>query len=187
MNNKLSNVSKWKLTTMKHYNALAKGYNELYGEEQKLKINFILKELDLGEKNIILDIGCGTCILFESIYNKDRTLIGIDISEKILREGWRKFKGKSNIMLVQADADHLPFRNKIFDTIFTITLIQNLPNPKATLQEIKRVSKKGALIIATGLKRKYEIKEFASIFEEITIKKIYDIENLYDYILYGVV
>ncbi|MEM1986494.1 MAG: methyltransferase domain-containing protein [Nitrososphaeria archaeon] len=184
---KLSDISEWKISSMEHYNALAKGYDELYGEEQRRKIDFILKEFDLKDKNIILDIGCGTGLLLEKIYDKNKVFVEVDISEKMLKKIWKEFKDEPNVLLVQADADNLPLRSKIFETTFAITLIQNLPNPKMTLQEIKRVSKKGAHIIASGLKRKYRIDEFKSIFEEITLKKLYDIENLNDYIAYGIV
>lgn len=172
---------------MEHYNELAKGYDELYGQEQKMKIEFMLKNFDLTSKKMILDVGCGTGLLFENIYDENKILIGIDISEKILREGWKKFKSKSNVFLIQADADHLPFRSKVFESVSAITLIQNLPSPKETLKEIKRVSKKGALIIISGLKRKYKINEFNSIFEEFTLKKLYDVEDLNDYILASIV
>lgn len=184
---KLSDISEWKISSMEHYNALAKGYDELYGDEQQRKIDFILKELDLKDKNIILDIGCGTGILLENIYDKNKVFVEVDISEKMLKEIWKKFKDEPNVLLIQADADNLPFRSKIFEAIFAITLIQNLPNPKVTLREIKRVSKEGAHMIASGLKRKYRIDEFKSLFEEIILKKLYDIENLNDYIVYCII
>lgn len=184
---RLNDDLKFKISSREHYNALARGYDELYGEEQKIKMDFILKKIDLEDKNIVLDIGCGTGILFETIYDKNRMFIGVDISERMLKEGWRKFKDEANVQFVQADADHLPFRSKVFETIFAITLIQNLPDPKVTLQEIKRISKKGALLIVSGLKRKYGIDGFNSIFGGIDLKKLYDIENLNDYIAYGIV
>ena len=72
---KLEDSWKDKLDTMEHYNALAKAYDTLYGLEQKMKIDFILKNLDLKNSEKILDVGCGTCILFENIYDKDKFLL----------------------------------------------------------------------------------------------------------------
>jgi len=190
MSNKTSHEveDSWKdkLDTMEHYNALAKAYDTLYGQEQKMKIDFILKNLNLKKGEKILDVGCGTCILFENIYDEDKIFVGVDISEKILREGWKKFRDKTNLFLVSADAEHLPFRDKVFDTIFAITLIQNLPNPIISLKEIKRVSKREASIVVSGLKRRYTFKEFNSIIRNaIFLRESYDIENLKDYIAFS--
>lgn len=184
---KLEDSWKDKLDTMEHYNALAKAYDTLYGQEQKMKIDFILKNLDLKNSGKILDVGCGTCILFENVYDEGKIFVGLDISEKILREGWRKFRDKTNLFLVLADAEHLPFRDKVFDTIFAITLIQNLPNPIRSLKEIKRVSKSEASIVVSGLKRKYTFKEFKSIISKaIFLSESYDIEDLKDYIAFSI-
>jgi ubiquinone/menaquinone biosynthesis C-methylase UbiE len=184
---KLEDSWKDKLDTMEHYNALAKAYDILYGQEQKMKIDFILKNLDFKNSRKILDVGCGTCILFENVYDEGKIFVGLDISEKILREGWRKFRDKTNLFLVLADAEHLPFRDKVFDTIFAITLIQNLPNPIRSLKEIKRVSKSEASIVVSGLKRKYTFKEFKSIISKaIFLSESYDIEDLKDYIAFSI-
>lgn len=184
---KLEDSWKDKLDTMEHYNALAKAYDTLYGQEQKMKIDFILKNLDLKNSGKILDVGCGTCILFENVYDEGKIFVGLDISEKILREGWRKFRDKTNLFLVLADAEHLPFRDKVFDTIFAITLIQNLPNPIRSLKEVKRVSKSEASIVVSGLKRKYTFKEFKSIISKaIFLSESYDIEDLKDYIAFSI-
>ncbi|MEM3504085.1 MAG: methyltransferase domain-containing protein, partial [Nitrososphaeria archaeon] len=86
---KLSDISEWKISSMEHYNALAKGYDELYGNEQQRKIDFILKEFDLKDKNIILDIGCGTGLLLEKIYDKNKVFVEVDISEKMLKKIWK--------------------------------------------------------------------------------------------------
>ena len=103
-----------------------------------------------------------------------------------MREGWTKFRDKINSFLVSADAEHLPFRDKVFDTIFAITLIQNLPNPIKSLKEIKRVSKREASIVVSGLKRKYTFKEFKSIIRKaIFLRELYDMEDLKDYIAFS--
>ncbi|MGB9727122.1 MAG: class I SAM-dependent methyltransferase [Nitrososphaeria archaeon] len=184
---KLEGPWKHKLDTIKHYNALAKAYDKLYGQEQKMKIDFILKNLDLKNRRKILDVGCGTCILFESLYDEDKIFVGVDISEKILRIGWIKFRDKINLFLVLADAEHLPFRDKVFDTIFTITLIQNLPNPIRSLEEIKRVSSRDAAIIVSGLKSRYTFKEFNTLIKNVVfLKESYDVEDLKDYIAFSI-
>jgi ubiquinone/menaquinone biosynthesis C-methylase UbiE len=47
----------------------------------------------------------------------------------------------------------MPLRDKVFDRVFAITLIQNMPRQTETLNEIRRVVKDNALIVVTGLKK----------------------------------
>ncbi|MCJ7770418.1 class I SAM-dependent methyltransferase, partial [Candidatus Bathyarchaeota archaeon] len=48
-----------------------------------------------------------------------------------------------------ADADHLPFREQVFDSVFSFTLLQNMPDPSFTLCEILRVAGTNGLVVAS--------------------------------------
>ena len=177
-------MSVWgkKLSAMKHYDAVAKIYDLQYGQEQMMKMKFALKNLHLKPKSLVLDVGCGTGLLFDYLSSKVGFLVGIDISKNILREAKRKLDSKNNVFLIQADADYLPFRNGIFDVVFAITLLQNMPSPSITLKEMRRVARSGALILVTGLKKSFGFEEFRSILEDFLLEKVWDLENLKDYI-----
>ncbi|MBR9678661.1 MAG: class I SAM-dependent methyltransferase [Nanoarchaeota archaeon] len=111
---------------MNYYNAIAKGYNELYGEEQLEKFEIIKNEL-VGR---VLDIGCGTGIITKKIENA----VGIDNSWKMLKQ----FDGER----ILGDAHNLPFKNKTFDTALSLTVLQDLKNPSKALKEMKRIARK---------------------------------------------
>ena len=177
-------MSVWgrKLSAMKHYDAVAKIYDLQYGREQRMKMEFALKNLRLKSKSLVLDVGCGTGLLFDYLPNKVEFLVGIDISKNILREAKRKLENKNNVFLIQADADYLPLQDGIFDAVFAITLLQNMPSPGTTLKEMKRVAKSGALILVTGLKKSFEFEEFRRILENFLLEKIWNMEDLKDYI-----
>jgi ubiquinone/menaquinone biosynthesis C-methylase UbiE len=66
---------------------------------------------------------------------------------------------------VQADADRLPFQEGTFDAIFSFTVLQNMPKPAKTLQEIKRVTTKGGKIAVTGLKKAFPQTTFHDLIE----------------------
>ena len=68
-----------------------------------------------------------------------------------------------NIHLVQADADHLPFRKNHFSYVFAFTVLQNLPKPMKTLIEIKRNARHNAIIVITGLKKTFPLKPFKEL------------------------
>ncbi|UCF58536.1 MAG: methyltransferase domain-containing protein, partial [Candidatus Bathyarchaeota archaeon] len=125
-----------KREVMQHYDNIATVYDTQYAEEQDAKIKAVLDEINLQPDNITLDIGCGTGTLFKHIKNSAKLIIGLDISLGLLKRAKTQAKQYHNINVIRAEADHTPFKNKTFHTIFAITLLQNMPNPAATLREI---------------------------------------------------
>ena len=67
--------------------------------------------------------------------------------------------------MVQADADHLPFRNGSFNVVFAFTVLQNMPKPLETLNEIKRTAKHDAIIAVTGLKKAFPKDAFEELLQ----------------------
>jgi ubiquinone/menaquinone biosynthesis C-methylase UbiE len=69
--------------------------------------------------------------------------------------GFQTIRGRalSNIGLVQADAERLPFRSceswMGFDAVTCVNLLDRVENPETVLDEIGRVTRKGGWLIAT--------------------------------------
>ena len=108
-------MSVWgkKRSVMKHYDAVAKIYDLQYGREQRMKMEFALKNLHLKSKSLVLDVGCGTGILFEYLLDKVEILVGVDISKNILKKAKEKLEGVDNVFLIQADAIIYLFQMKL--------------------------------------------------------------------------
>ena len=158
-----------KKKVLRHYDKLARIYDSLYGEEQNVKIELILKKVKIEYGDLLLDVGCGTGLLINYITSRINHFVGLDIAEKTLKvaaERARRFKIKQKISLVQGDADNLPFRNDAFNKIFALTLLQNVPRPQATLKELVRVAKNRAQIAITGLKKHFTKENFDGIISE---------------------
>lgn len=122
-----------------YYDVPAEGYEELYGEEQAEKYEAALKHLDLHSIGRVLDVGCGVALLLKYLRGKgfEGLYIGIDILEDRLRHALRLRDGFAEF--IQADAEHLPFREKGFDLTTAFTVIHLLDQQKA-LEEMLRVS-----------------------------------------------
>jgi malonyl-CoA O-methyltransferase len=123
-----------------------------YAEEQAAKIEAALRHVEI-KADVVLDVGCGTGILFNYVADKARMTVGVDVSTKTLLKAKERAKNHASVHLVCADADNMPLRDKVFDRVFAITLIQNMPRQTETLNEIRRVVKDNALIVVTGLKK----------------------------------
>ncbi|MBS7604990.1 MAG: class I SAM-dependent methyltransferase [Candidatus Bathyarchaeia archaeon] len=147
------------------YNRLAPIYNALYAHEQTQKIKRVLYALDFSPPETILDVGCGTGLLFKHISDSAGMLIGVDIAREPLKIAKKLIKdsGIDRTFLVLADADFLPFKSGVFDKVFAITLLQNMPDPVLTLNEISRVAKEDAAIIITGLKKVFSREFFSEL------------------------
>jgi ubiquinone/menaquinone biosynthesis C-methylase UbiE len=160
---------KEKRGTMRHYDLQAVIYNVQYLGEQDAKIEDILNSIHFESNEVVLDLGCGTGFLFGHI-TKQVGLVGVDLSRKALQEAKERTKNLSNVALVRADADNTPFLNRTFDKIFAITLLQNMPNPRRTISEMKRVAKPQAIFAVTGLKKKFTQESFLDLLEKAQLK-----------------
>jgi len=165
-------MSEWKKKrkVMRHYDQSAEVYDTQYFEEQEAKIGAAMNNLTLSRDSFILDVGCGTGLLFMHIAEKTKLVIGTDISKGLLEEAKKRAEAYKNVALIQADADNMPFSNKTFNAVFAITLLQNMPNPRTTLNEIKRVSKSNAKIVVTGLKKAFTQEDFVKLIEQAGLR-----------------
>lgn len=150
-------MSSWKHKrgVKKRYDLTARMYDARYEEEQEAKYQAALADVKL--EGLVLDVGCGTGLFFKHTSSKAKTVIGVDISKSLLLLAGERAKTVGNVSLVQADADHLPFKNGVFDKVFAFTLLQNLPKLPETLTEFRRTARRGAAVTVTGLKKAFSI------------------------------
>ncbi len=134
---------------MTYYNALASGYDKLYQEEQLIKLQILLQHVRFHGK--ILDIGAGTCIVAKHLKGTKITITSIDPSKKMLDQGI----GERYV----AKAEHLPFADKTFDGIISLTALHHCDLRQA-LSEIKRVAKPKAVIALSFLRTSPKLKTF---------------------------
>ena len=104
-------------------------------------VNKILITLDSPLIRIVsgftLEVGCGTGRLMEKIRER-RHLLGVDISINMLSVARRK-----GFEVVLADAESLPFRSEIFDTIISGFGSLSCTDLMKTLEEIRRILRPG--------------------------------------------
>jgi ubiquinone/menaquinone biosynthesis C-methylase UbiE len=160
-------MSEWdkKRDVMQRYDLTAHIYDMRYAKEQIAKIEPAMESISMEKESLVLDVGCGTGLLFNYVANKAKAVVGLDISRKILLQAKERAKKFPNAHLILADADNMPLKKGIFSHIFSVTLIQNMPNPLKTLTEVKRAAKENALMVITGLKKKFSIEVFKRLLQ----------------------
>ena len=148
---------------MRRYNQSAHVYDTQYSGEQEAKFKTVMQNLRLPQKSRVLDVGCGTGLILNHLAGRVEFIVGIDISRGLLQEARRRARPHRYVSLVLADADNMPFADQVFGAVLAITLLQNMPNPRTTLDEIKRVSEQAATIVVTGLKKRFTEEDFAEM------------------------
>ncbi|MBS3107561.1 class I SAM-dependent methyltransferase [Candidatus Woesearchaeota archaeon] len=157
------------------YSETAESYNALYGEEQEDKLKWIRQNLIVGRK--LLDIGCGTGV--STKYFSDKAIcVGLDRSKEMLD------KAKGDFITVLGTAENLPFPDKSFDTVISVTAIHNFEDYIAALNEIKRVMKENGSVAISVLKRSSRAEEIVKMIKAY-FKITKEIEERQDFILIG--
>ncbi len=159
---------------IENYDLSAHFYDKRYKKIQEKKYNIVLENYQLKEKRI-LDVGCGTGLLIEFILNTDvdnRNLkcnfVAIDISWNMLLEFKSKLfrlKNKANISLMLSDIENLPFRDNIFNLIYSFTSFQNLPGTYRGFQELFRVASINSDLKFSILKKKLDLNALIDFLE----------------------
>lgn len=123
---------------MNYYDSIADGYNALHGDEQEKKMAIVHTLLKTEEDDMLLDVGCGTGISSNFLCN----VVGVDPSFGLLK----KYSG--NAFMIQATAEYLPFKEKSFDKIISLTAAQNFSDMHLAIGEIGRVLMGDAVVTA---------------------------------------
>lgn len=170
-----------KRKVMHAYNVTAEIYDGRYSLEQHRKYRKALENVDVSDVNV-LDVGCGSGLFFDEVTDKASMVVGVDVSKKLLIKATRRVA--KNMHVLQADADHLPFKDGAFQAAFSFTVLQNLPKPQRTLQEIRRVTGKGCKIAITGLKKAFPQTAFHDLVERsgMQTEVFYDVDEINCYI-----
>ncbi|HXX87973.1 MAG TPA: class I SAM-dependent methyltransferase [Candidatus Acidoferrum sp.] len=179
-------MSGWKKKRgiMRRYDATAHIYDARYEEEQTAKYAAALENLQKRELGLVLDVGCGTGLLFSYIKQTSRKIVGVDISKKTLFKAKERARNLANVEVILADADFIPLREDIVDRLFAFTVLQNSPNPARTLDESKRISKSEADIVITGLKKVFLLGDFRDLLQKVglNVESFVDEETLKCYV-----
>lgn len=97
----------------------------------------------LSKNSIVLEVCAGQSTDALIISDRVGMLICTDISFNALQTGQRlsRILDKRNINFISCDAEHLPFRDQIFDFTFCKDALHHVSNPTKVVSEMGRCSK----------------------------------------------
>lgn len=133
----------------KIYERIGPYYNFVFGkllfqEGREAAIEF----LELEDNAKVLEVGVGTGLTLP-LYPKDCKVIGVDLSESMLKEAQELIRKKKlkNASVKIMDATKLEFPDNTFDGVLGNLFISATSYPEAALLEMKRVCKPGGMIV----------------------------------------
>ena len=131
----------------------------------------IAKHYGLKAGDKILDVGCGKGFL---LYEFTRAVPGIEIAGIDISEyGIKNAKEEVRAKLQVANANKLPFKDKSFDFVFSITTLHNLKcyDLDKALREIERVGKKNKSIVVESYRN--EAEKANLLYWQLTCESFY--------------
>jgi ubiquinone/menaquinone biosynthesis C-methylase UbiE len=131
----------------------------------------------LKDATCILDVGCGPGGVTKDIANHTNgEVYAIDDSPDMIENARKVLQGHA-VKLCVGDAQHLPFKDELFDISICNLVLMWAPNPQQVIKEMTRVVKKGGKVVASlepdfgGKIHWPENKKIDKIFAGAAIKK----------------
>lgn len=123
----------------------------------------------------VLDVGCGTGVLFPDYLKRNvGSLTGIDISPEMAKIAASKYP---QVQVICGDAEHTAFDRK-FDAVMVYNALPYFPDPAALIEALARVVKPGGrLSVANSMGWAYFRKEHASVSARVIPEK--ELANLF--------
>jgi len=137
-----------------------KSYFKVYDTlNESITYRGLLKEitapLQLSNNEYILDLGCGTGNLRQTLKSEDVFYVGLDINDEALSRAKEKMIGQRKSYLVKCDIKSLCFKDSSFDYVLSNNVLYTLRKediPRALKAIYGIIKPQGGGFIASGLK-----------------------------------
>ena len=119
-----------------------------------VKIGRILDNAEVGAGMDVLDVACGTGVLFDYYLERGvASVTGIDISPEMAKIAAQKFAGEPKVQVICGDVEEYAFGRQ-FDRIVVYNAFPHFPYPKRLIKRLAKLLKIGGrLTVAHGMSR----------------------------------
>ena len=116
-------------------------------------IEAILDNAGVGSGMRVLDVACGTGVLFPDYLARGASVTGIDISPEMARIAAEKFTGEPRVQVLCGDVEEAVF-SQPFDVVMVYNAFPHFPDPARLIARLGRLVKPGGrLSVAHGMSR----------------------------------
>lgn len=136
-------------TVRKQYDNLASVYDQRWKSYIANTLSFLQTWAQISPLDTVLDVACGTGE-FERLLltdNSTQSIVGVDISDKMLAIAKQKCSVYPQVSFHTASVSALPFDSNSFDVIVSANSFHYFDDPLAALIEMKRVLKPDGKVV----------------------------------------
>ena len=144
------------------------GHGEAMEEDHLPIVLPVLDQMKLAADDNVLDVGCGAGWLVRMIAERvpEGRVIGMDISDQMVRHARRNYVAVENAMFVFGSVDEIPWDANFFTDAISVESAYYWPDPARGLCEIHRVLREGgtAWILINYYRENLYSHHFAGLF-----------------------
>ena len=117
----------------------------------ELERTLVFRHLGVVRGKTALDVGCGTGLYSIRLAELGADVTAVDISPKMLEIARHKAHDRGQyVWFDEADMTRLPYENRTFDIVLSVTALEFTEEPLAVIMEMARVLRPGGkLVVAT--------------------------------------
>lgn len=118
-------------------------------------IEKILDNCGIDKGVCVLDVACGTGVLFPDYIKREAVVTGIDISPEMVKIAKEKFP---DVNVICGDVEETDFNEK-FDAVMVYNAFPHFPDPERLVEKLSKLLRKGGrLSVAHGMSREDLLK-----------------------------
>ena len=136
-----------------YFDGVAAQWDKLVAGEPTRRLSEIIAALDIAPGVTVIDVGCGTGVLFPMLAEKVRppagSVIALDVSRQMLLRASEKQLNlpEVHVHLVQADAQNLALPDGMADWVIANSVFPHVHDKAFTLREMYRVLRRGGRMV----------------------------------------
>ena len=147
------------------FDDLASGWDSNQVRDEKI-IDFILDKAGIAKGKKVLDIACGTGVLFPDYIHRKAVVTGADISGAMLQIAKNKYP---SIPLICADAEEYMFE-KDYDAVMIYNAFPHFPDPEKLIANLTKALKVGGrFTVAHGISEKELEKCHSTVAKHVSL------------------
>ena len=122
------------------YGSVALAYRRYWAPVMVAHARPMLRALPLERRDVIADLGCGVGVIASRLAKRARTVVGIDVAERMLR------RAPDAVRALCGDVSQLPFADGSLDGSYSTFVLQHVARTGRVFDEVARVLRPGGFV-----------------------------------------
>lgn len=145
-----------------YFESMAEEWDKEFTAEDLDILSFLIGSFEIKSGSIVVDLGCGTGILFDMLRRKvgdDGMVIGVDYCTSMVKKAHLNFPFE-NVYEIDADAEKLPLMTDSADLAVCFATFAHFTDPLKVMNEVSRVLKSNGQFHIIHLLGSQELEDY---------------------------